>query len=328
MLLLLLALLAASAIATPQGPASRPALVTDSLARNEPLYYFGLGSNMLRSKIENRGPDGSHIELLDMQAAVVPNHRLAFNMRGFAPLEPGMGSLEPVEADSQAVLQYEKPECHGALVHLSSENYRKLMASEGISENSTQPGYEEVVVWCIPYNASLPAVQAVALRARPHMRLSQDPCPSARYMEILRSGAKELELHDSYQGFLNRHPVQQVPQWLKSLAVHNLIAMSTFSRWTKWRGWFQIQSMCLFRAYVPSHAPVWRQVLGNTATATLLVPGALDGFLLRAYFKARKQELPGFLHRMVTMLEGNKDSLGKASEEEDASEQRERQIND
>jgi hypothetical protein len=55
------------------------------------LYYFGIGSNMLRSKIENRGFNGTPIEIMEMEPAVVKGHRLAFNMRGFPPLEPAMG---------------------------------------------------------------------------------------------------------------------------------------------------------------------------------------------------------------------------------------------
>jgi hypothetical protein len=55
------------------------------------IYYFGIGSNMLRSKLENRGINGTTIELMEMEPAYVPNYRLAFNMKGFPPLEPGMG---------------------------------------------------------------------------------------------------------------------------------------------------------------------------------------------------------------------------------------------
>jgi hypothetical protein len=54
--------------------------------KEEPyLYYFGVGSNMLRSKIENRGINGTTINILHIEPAVVYGHRLAFNMRGFPP---------------------------------------------------------------------------------------------------------------------------------------------------------------------------------------------------------------------------------------------------
>ena len=132
-----------AAAATPPS-LERPALVTEALTRRDaPLYYFGLGSNMLRSKLENRGVNGSNstsskIEVLGMQPAVVPGYRLSFNMRGFAPLEPGMGSLEPVtNSSSQPLLAYDKPECHGALVLLTPDNYEKVMASEGVGSIGT-----------------------------------------------------------------------------------------------------------------------------------------------------------------------------------------------
>jgi hypothetical protein len=63
----------------------------------DPTYYFGLGSNMLRSKIESRGINGTKIDLLDMQPAMVPGYRLLFNMQGFLPLKPDTAGLEPVD---------------------------------------------------------------------------------------------------------------------------------------------------------------------------------------------------------------------------------------
>ena len=53
---------------------------------------------MLRSKLENRGINGTKIEVISFEPAVVPNYRLAFNLQGLPPLEPGMGSLEPIPA--------------------------------------------------------------------------------------------------------------------------------------------------------------------------------------------------------------------------------------
>jgi len=79
---------------------SRPSYATEATG---PLYYFGVGSNMLRSKVESRGLNGSKIEVISMQPAVVCNHRLAFNMRAFPPLEPAMGGIEPSEGT----------DCHG-----------------------------------------------------------------------------------------------------------------------------------------------------------------------------------------------------------------------
>ena len=73
---------------------TRPSMLT-SAAPGDLVHYFGVGSNMLRSKIVSRGVNGSSIEVLEMRPALVRGHRLAFNMRGFPPLEPAMAGIEP-----------------------------------------------------------------------------------------------------------------------------------------------------------------------------------------------------------------------------------------
>lgn len=275
----------------------RPPLVTEALKANRSLYYFGLGSNMLRSKLENRAVgNSSKIELQSMQAARVPGYRLAFNLRGFPPLEPGMGSLEPLNNDnlqtsSEALHTYDHPECHGALVKLTPENYEKVMRSEGIHPNVTStPGYEEIVVTAYPYDSNQEPVQAVALRARSHVRLRKDPCPSVRYMNILREGAMELGLTPCYQEFLAKHPVQRTPGLIRQIAVHNIIFTFTLSALLKgWRGYSKLQSWLLFAVYVPSSAPKLQQFLSHAVSAAILLPGSMLGVVVRAVraFKAK-----------------------------------------
>lgn len=76
-------------------PITRPSLIAKA-DPSDVVHYFGVGSNMLKSKVVNRGLNGS-IEILDFQPAVVYAHRLAFNMRGFPPLEPGAcADVDPV----------------------------------------------------------------------------------------------------------------------------------------------------------------------------------------------------------------------------------------
>jgi hypothetical protein len=287
------------------------------------IYYFGLGSNMLRSKLENRGngfastgtnttsnittandsstnnniTNTNKIEIISMEPAHVKNYRLSFNLRGFFPLEPGMGSLEPIEmynnydnnnnsqsASTKNTIQllyhkYEKPECHGALVALTVDNYEKVMRSEGIGPNITNPGYEEIVVTVIPYNTSHPPVQAIALRAREHVRLPFDPTPSQRYMKILQQGAIELQLKSCYQQFLLSHPVQNVPKLLKRIAIYNLIFTISFSSIFKWRGISKLQNYLLYKVYVPSLPiiPLWKRTISNICMGCILLPGACFG---------------------------------------------------
>lgn len=260
----------------------RPPLVQRALDNKEDVYYFGVGSNLSRKKVETRG--SSPIVVKSMQPAVVPGYRLAFNMRGFPPLEPGMGSIEPLDDPShKALLAYERQECHGALIRLSSEDYEKMMRSEGVGlTNSTvRPGYEEVVLEVTPYGATK-SVQAVALRARPHCRLKQDPCPSLRYMEILREGAQELGLKPCYQEWLANHPVQQSTKLVQRMAVRNLAFTFTLSRLLKTRILSQIQSRLLFAVYLPSTAPRMLCWLSELATGLILLPGSLFGWFLLA----------------------------------------------
>ena len=302
--ILLISCNAALAWKSKESQFTRPDYVREALSRGENLYYFGLGSNMLRSKVESRSADGK-INILSMQAAVVHNHRLAFNMRGFVPIEPGMGSLEPLDKEgtkSRPLLAYDAPECHGALILLDSENYNRVMMSEGVSHNATNPGYEEVVVDAYPYGSNNP-VKAVALRARPHVRLRRDPAPSVRYMTMLRQGAAELGLVPEYQDFLARHPVQNVPQWLRRLAINNFVFTIAVSTKLKTRALSKLQSRLLFCLYNPRLQKGPCKLLADSAMALVLLPGSLFGCAIRFYFNKRENAEPPFLKRILSFLE-------------------------
>jgi hypothetical protein len=314
---LLLALLAApylvaQAAKTRLTTPERPQIVKDAFAKNKPIYYFGLGSNMSRKKLENRGVNGTKIKIQTMEAAIVPNYRLAFSLRGFPPIEPGMGTLEPIEAKSKALLKYSsgesQGECHGALVRLTPENYEKVMKSEGITGKSDQ-GYEEIVVDAYPYKWPRRPVKAIALRARDHVRLNFDPCPSQRYMNILKEGAEELGLKPCYQDFLAAHPVQQLPVWQKRVALYNLIFTATVSFRLKWRGISAVQSRLLYAVYVPTTAPVLKKLCCDLLTTLILFPGAIIGFLGYQIMNLTGTT-PPFVTRMLTIF-GGSDSRGK-----------------
>lgn len=215
-----------------------------------------------------------------MEAAVVPNYRLAFNLRGFPPIEPGMGSLEPTNSGAKALLTYEHEECHGALVKLTPENYEKVMRSEGVGLARSDQGYDEVVVDAYPYGKLKSPVKAIALRARDHVRLNYDPRPSARYMAILKEGAKELGLRPCYQEFLERHPVQVLTKWQRKEAIFNIFFMFSLSTLLKWRGLNKLQSQLLFLFYAPDSSKRLANFFSVTMTTIILLPGALMGFIL------------------------------------------------
>jgi hypothetical protein len=273
----------------------RPNHVKDALANNQDIYYFGLGSNMSRKKLENRGINNTKIEVKSFEAAVVPNYRLAFNLRGFPPLEPGMGSLEPCDSNAKALMTYDKQECHGALVKLTAENYKKVMASEGVSEDAENPGYEEIVVDAFAYGCKK-SVKAVALRARPHVRLNFDPSPSARYMNILKEGAKELNLKPCYQDFLARLPVHDVPKWQKKYVIYNLVCSRLLGS-----KFIRLQSKLLFLFYAPASAPVLARLVSGFMSNLIIFPGFLVGFIF-CKITGLLGRTPVFVTRMKTML--------------------------
>lgn len=53
-------------------------------------------------------------------------------MRGFPPIEPAMGGIEPCINNT----------CHGALIEMTATEYHKLWLSEGGGQPN--PGYFEV----------------------------------------------------------------------------------------------------------------------------------------------------------------------------------------
>ena len=249
--------------------ADRPSLVRGQST----IHYFGVGSNMLRSKLASRGADGP-IELQHFGPAVVRGYRLGFNFKGFAPLEPGIGSLEPARAAD---------EVHGALATMSAYDYERLWRSEGGGQ--LRPEYEEVAVVATPYGSSQ-SVHAIALRARPHSRLTSDACPSERYLQIILDGAKELGLEPSYIRKLQAQRTQVVPPAQRKLAVHYLFFVAAcFHFRLRWA--VRALSSTLWWAYVPSTSESrLRRAVGATATTLLLAPGAVLGSLVRLFMWA------------------------------------------
>jgi len=297
----------------------RPALVRDALANDQPLYYFGLGSNMLRSKLEGRSADGKKIEVMSFEPAVVPGHRLSFNLRGFIPLEPAMGALEPVDSSdaslSVPLVKYHKPECHGALVKLTPENYERVMRSEGVGTSPAPRGYEEIVVTAVPYGNDATPVQAIALRAKPLSRLPKDACPSARYMKLLREGAAELGLQHCYQEFLASIPVQETPKWLRHLAVNNMVFTLTMSAGFAGQSMVrEIQSWFLHRAYVPSTAPRLQRTVSDVAVASVLLPGSIFGVLIRTFKYYTKSEYSPFLKRILSLIHEHENTAPQSAD--------------
>lgn len=279
------------------GPA-RPQELLDALDNNEDVYYFGVGSNLSRSKLESRSICGKKIHPISMEPCLIHDCRLAFNLRGFPPVEPAFGSLEPLpsfyeknngdkatattdrttgilqRSDSKALVAYSEKECHGALIKLSAEDYKLVHRSEG-GEMGALCGYEEIMVECVPYDKSKPPVMAVAFRAREHVSAKgEEPCPSKRYMNIIREGAAELGLEDSYQLWLKNHPVQDPSLITKKVGKYCTLFSFTM-------GISSIQSTLLFEVYVLPTDSRWRRIVSEIASVIIMLPGACLGLTLK-----------------------------------------------
>ena len=288
--------------AKPSAP-KRPDIVQKSIDRKEDIYYFGLGSNMLKSKVEGRSVCGNKLHVKSMCPAIVKNHRLAFNMKGFPPLEPGMGSLEPVDAKSTPLLAYKEGdvnECHGALIRLSAEDYDRLMKSEGVGHGRPDQGYEEIVVEAFPYDDKK-SVHAIALRAREHVRLKNDAAPSPRYMTILKEGAEELKLKPCYVKYLQEHPVCIVPSWMRKIAICNLVWTAQVSFRMKFKLPTKIQNALLWSVYAPPTAAPVAQLGSNILSTAILLPGSVIGYVLLSY-----QRYTNTVSPMIKTLVGDK----------------------
>jgi len=181
-----------------------------SVCSDGKVRYFAFGSNLLRSKMEGRGDT----EILECSPAVVADHRLAFNMRMFPPLEPSMASIEPSSGDV----------CEGALYTLTRDGYESLWKSEGGMMD--RPGYEEIVVRA---RVGGEVVDAITLRAAPWMRLSHDAPPSARYKKLIVDGATELGLSSEYVATLQRLPASSPSKALTAIVqAHGVVAVLLF----------------------------------------------------------------------------------------------------
>jgi len=285
----------------------RPSLIEEAKANDKPIYYFGVGSNMLRSKVESRAVDGSKIEIISMEPGLVKGYRVAFNLRALPPIEPSMASIEPVKDPKALCLTHEGAlhangdlTCHGALIALKPDMYHKLFLSESGGKETS--GYMELVVTVEPYDESKEPVQAIAFTTKPEARLPQDFSPSARYMSLLVEGAHELGLDQNFQNWLQTHPVQRVPYVLRKIALNNMFFTFPLMMFLpKLRIVGTFQSWLVWSVYVPTKetTPVLTQFVSNIAMGGVLLPGAFIGYLLRLATQLSGKSPPKMMQTML-----------------------------
>ncbi|GMI08125.1 hypothetical protein TrVE_jg11763 [Triparma verrucosa] len=262
------------------GVASLPPPVRPSSLIDTPtgvVHYFAVGSNLSRHKLENRAPGNSTIKLLSFEPAVVEQHRLAFNLKGFPPLEPGMGGIEPSSTST----------IHGALVSLSRSEYEKVWLSEG--GGSSNPSYYEYPVSAVPYNSTTP-IPAISFRARPHARLKTDASPSLRYLNLLILGATELNLHQSYLDYLKSIPTQNPSTFLRFMSVNSFFITGLMWK-LKCRWLLKPSTTLLWLVYRPASSSRLSLFLSEVMSCFILAPLCVGGLGVRGFRKVLGKEV-------------------------------------
>jgi len=178
--------------------------------------YFAYGSNMASATMTSlRG-----IEPVASTAAVLPGHRLRFNVPGDRLIEPSWASVEPIaEADRRVAASQVRTPCedeeimHGVLYRLTEEDFSRILRSEGVPF-----GYRVHRCRVVPYSGDSvdagmcalsesgalgSSVSAYTLRAaRKEWRDGPDIAPSQSYLDVLIRGAREYGLDAEYVTYL------------------------------------------------------------------------------------------------------------------------------
>jgi hypothetical protein len=182
---------------------------TASSKQHQQTYnYFAFGSNMALSTmtaLRNLNP-------IAQTPAVLPNHRLCFNVPGIPLVEPSWASVEPDQENN----------VHGVLYKLTSDDFARVCRSEGVPFS-----YQLHRCKVIPYvsnkegsagtmalekyhsnDSSVFNVSAFTLRAgREEWRKRIDIPPSQSYINVLLRGAREFHLDKEYVKKLENVPV-------------------------------------------------------------------------------------------------------------------------
>lgn len=150
-------------------------------------YNFAYGSNLHPKRVLGR----ADVEPARCEPAVLRDHRLAFNLAtGLTWVEPAMANV--VEAPGESV--------HGVALGMTEEELASLVGSEG-----GDMFYRSVEVEVETYRGE--RIRALMFIAREEMLRNEVP-PSARYIRLLREGARHHGLDEAYCRFLENHPCE------------------------------------------------------------------------------------------------------------------------
>ncbi|KAJ4301154.1 hypothetical protein N0V90_003244 [Kalmusia sp. IMI 367209] len=181
--------------------------LTAAAEKGKTVLYLAYGSNLCNETF--RGKRG--IKPLSQVNVLVPSLRLTFDLPGVPYIEPCFGNTAMREPDAA---DYHKNRWHKGLVgcvyEVTLSDYAHIIATEGGGA-----GYQDILVDCYPLEDgdTVPETpktkQFVAhtlfapvdkSHARPDPSYAQ---PSARYLNLITTGAVELALPQEYQDYLN-----------------------------------------------------------------------------------------------------------------------------
>ena len=184
------------------------------------VFYLAYGSNM--SAATFRGRRG--IRPISTTNVIVPGLRLTFGLPGIAYLEPCFANVHlssPDAGDNDADDDNDNDDDDdddddndgwwtgglvGVVYEVTREDYGRIIATEGGGA-----GYQVVYVRAFPLplddatgGASREAILACTLCAPAKMERGHRAQPSERYLQLLRTGAREHGLPAAYQDWLAR----------------------------------------------------------------------------------------------------------------------------
>ena len=132
----------------------------------------------------------------------IPGYKLVFDLPGLPYLEPAFSSIAEATSSSQLPLPISSsPDVLSMAYLLHRSEYAALIESEGGTVS-----YRQIQVTAVPHSKDAEATQGEikgwTLQTR-RPRLHPHPMPSLRYINLIRTGAKQNDFPDYYQAYLD-----------------------------------------------------------------------------------------------------------------------------
>lgn len=149
------------------------------------LHYFAYGSNMCSRKLRLRGDVRPRVSV----GALLHGYRLVFNVRGIPLVEPAFANICNDEGEC----------CVGVLHTITEQEFAKICWTESRT-------YKTIAVEVTDMNGV--RYTAVTLMASSNL---SEALPSKRYLSLLKRGAKEHHLPQTFQQWLNTKDYAHTP---------------------------------------------------------------------------------------------------------------------